>query len=700
VPHEQPSPAAGSMAPSPGWQRRGSAASQFGLGGGGASARWPSSPVAVGTPPPTPAVGGTGLQLRRPSLTPPPDIPSPVGAGPVSPARSPASPAAGGGGFLGSVVGSSQGSRHGAPALLPDVLSGFLPSEAACLRCWAPSEVTPFDSSASLRELVRLFCLRSIITAVETAELDRLRRVEGEYRALQQRYDTLAVQSRGLVERHAALTESSTALARRLDASDARRRAALSERDRMGERVGEAQSWRVLALSRIEDLSMQLAAAKAHAAALEAQLREQRADGPAPAAAGAGGEPTPPQAAAVSLQQPVTQLAAHHATGTHPPARHGPGSPFARGLAGRPGTAGSAWSAASHASGASAGSSASRSNAAPGPRRASFAHGGGAADGRLTAAVHAPAAASAAAAGADLRLHARGSSAGKRASVAEAEGAASLARSRPVSGSNRDSTARLPASAGRRSSAGDVVARLGTAASGEPAGAPPAQGSGLSAAGASLTLGSSVSSEVTGETPLLAPGRGRSGKLAPPPPERLVSPRRDMTALSAAGDRDSSPVPRGRGGEGGSSLRGSQRAGSSLPPPPPASPPPASSTLCPALEPSAGRRLPFEPAAASTIQQTRRGSTGSVAGLEPGGRRGSAFAGDTASATVGLLARRSSGELGSPLPARASVHELVLPLASGAVSAASGAGDRRVSVSGGSGSGQGSLVQARRQLQL
>jgi len=692
---EPPSPAAGSVAPSPGWQRRGSGASQFGQGGGaatGPSARWPPSPAAFATPPPTPVVGGTGLHLQRPSFTAAPDAPSPVGGGPVSPARSPASPAAGGGGFLGSVVGSSQGLRHGAPAQLPDVLSGFLPSEAACLRVWAPSELTPFDSSASLRELVRLFCLRSIITAVETAELDRLRRVEGEHKALQQRYDTLAVQSRGLVERHAALTESSTALARRLDASDARRRAALSERDRMGERVGEAQSWRVLALSRIEDLGMQLAAAKAHAAALEAQLqlREQRAGGSPPAPGGAGGDPAAPQAAALLSRQPVAPLAAaRHATDTHPPARHGPGSPFARGLAGRPGTAGSASSAASHASGASVGSSASRSRAAPVPRRASFAQGGGAADDRLRAAVHARDAGLFTSAAEDLPLHARGSSAGRRVSIAEAEGAALLSRSRPISGgsSYRDSTARLPASAsaGRRSSAGNVLARLDTAAFGEP------EGSGVNAAGVSLALSSGASREVTGEAPILAPGRGRSGKLAPPPPERLVSPRRDMSALSAAGARDGSHLSRGRGGDAGSPLRGSQRSGSSLPPPPPASPPPspASSASWRAAEASAGSRLPAEPSAAAASQQTRRGSASSVVGLEPGGRRGSFQAADTAAATVGLQARRSSGALGTPLPARASVHELVLPLASGAATAAGGAGDRRASVSGGSASGQG-----------
>ena len=155
------------------------------------------------------------------------------------------------------------------PSLEAAIHPALLPTDDEVASLWAPATMMPVETTASLRDLMQLFGMHSVITALDKSEVDRLRKVELEHRQLVAKYDALARSSQALVERHAMLTDSSAQLAGRLDDMENTRRRVLSDNERLRARLEEADKWGVMATANIEALNDRLKAAQAEILALQ-----------------------------------------------------------------------------------------------------------------------------------------------------------------------------------------------------------------------------------------------------------------------------------------------------------------------------------------------------------------------------------------------------------------------------------------------
>ncbi|RYG42913.1 hypothetical protein EON68_01190, partial [archaeon] len=161
--------------------------------------------------------------------------------------------------------------------------ASLLPNAADVASLWSPTALLPPDSSASLRELMKLFNMQSMITALDKSEVDRLRGVDVEHGQLKARFDAIVKTSQSLVERHSALSESSAELAAKMDACELERRRAVLDRSVMEARLEEMTEWRVRATENLEAL-------QARVRLLEGENAALRMGGSNSGGGGGGGE--------------------------------------------------------------------------------------------------------------------------------------------------------------------------------------------------------------------------------------------------------------------------------------------------------------------------------------------------------------------------------------------------------------------------
>jgi len=176
---------------------------------------------------------------------------------------------------------------------LASLHSGLLPSDGELEAMWKPNMLLPLESGerrravpwqspsvsivsaslhhrgavASLRELMQLFNMQTVVTALDKAEADRLRKVELECKQLQGRYDRLARDAQSLAERHAMLSDSAINQATKIDDLERQRRQGLLERDRLQRQVEDGDQWRRMATDNLEVLKARLRDAQAEIAA-------------------------------------------------------------------------------------------------------------------------------------------------------------------------------------------------------------------------------------------------------------------------------------------------------------------------------------------------------------------------------------------------------------------------------------------------